>query len=414
MHRIWNHLLVLGLAGFALFFCSGCNFDIWANATGYDPEIEDLKYIVRCEPGTRTLQVYEQQLDGPFSDSRVEREIKVGSPINGKPCSVSTENQGRPFTASDAVDLGLLPSQAPASAAPQRAAGSSARLNDVFKFLVPLVFPPSFPLNDNAKLSPAACPPTLGSYLVNHLQGTVTSFGFCPLAVRREIQVRANPLQLAVTPDGATVLVTSYDSAVTFIDTATDTVTFTLNTPNYNPSGIAISPDGSRAYVTHYLDENPSLLVIDVPNRKLLSTIPLPYDYPRVVVVTPDGAQAWVNYYAGDVITVVDLLSSSISANLTPGGSISMGMAFNPTGTKAFVAASPGLLLVIDTASLTSIARIAVGPSPVDVVADPNGRTVYVNSATRSGTWWIDANKNQLKAAPAASTFGGSMGLVVF
>lgn len=243
----------------------------------------------------------------------------------------------------------------------------------------------------------------------------MTSVGLCPLRVLKEITVTSNPLQAAVMPDGATVLVTSYDSAVTFISTASDTVAFTLATPNYYPSGIAISPDGTRAYVTNYFDSNPALLVIDIPNRKLLSTIPLPLAYPRVVVLTPDGAQAWVNYYSGTEVTIVDTLSGTISRRLNLGIGVSTGMAFNPTGTKAFIATISNLVYVIDTASLSTLAKIAVGPEPNDVIAVANGNKVFVNSPDQAGVWVIDAVHNTLIASPpAATTADGSMGMMIY
>jgi hypothetical protein len=54
--------------------------------------------------------------------------------------------------------------------------------------------------------------------------------------------------------------------------------------------------EGRHPRLRHQYDlENQCLLVIDIPNRKMLSPIPLQFIYPRVVVITPDGTQAWVN-----------------------------------------------------------------------------------------------------------------------
>jgi len=408
--KLINLAITLALGAVAILFISGCNMDPFAYAVGYSPVDNEEPYlVVRCEPGSKTLQAYEGKditnFGTPFTT-----ETPIQSPINGKSCSVSTENQNRPFTESDAVDRGLLARVAqPEQAASPRTAGLAATVGT----LVPLLFPPVFPSSDSGKVS-LNCPATLGSYLVNHVEGTVTSFNLCPtLSVRKEIPVRSNPLQLAVTPDGTTVLVTSYDSALNFIDTATDTV-FTLNLPGYNPSGIAISPDGTRAFLTHYLDSAPALLVIDIPNRKLLSTIPLPFNFPRVVVLTPDGAQAWVNYYSGTLVTIVDTLSGTVSANINFGVPISMGMAFNPTGTKAFIAGSPNTIYIVDTASLSILARVAVGGDPTDVIADPNGKVVYVNSGVTSGTWLVDPINNTLAAAPQSPPSGGSQGLLIY
>jgi YVTN family beta-propeller protein len=279
---------------------------------------------------------------------------------------------------------------------------------------MPLLFPPLFPDSDSQKVL-APCPASVGFYGVNHAEGTVTSLSLCPsLKVNKQITVRSHPLQLAVTPDGSTLLVTSYDNAVNFIDTATDAVTFTLNTPGLYPSGIAISPDGTRAYVTNYFT-NPSLLVIDIPNRKLLSTIPLATAFPRVVVLTPDGTQAWVNYYQGNTVTIVDTLTGLLSHTMNLGTSVSMGMAFNPTGTKAFIA-GPNNVIVVDTATLAILARVTTGNQPTDVVVTPDGRSVLVNSSTQAGLWRIDAIHNTLAAIPdpASPVSRHSMGMLLY
>jgi len=191
MKTTWENLTIFALAAAALFFATGCNFDVWSHAVGYDPDEYDNTYvIVKCEPDTKQLQAYTLQTDfpglpggGPFDQLR-----PIGSPINGKPCSVSTEVQNRPFSESEAIDKGLLPSN---SSQAKAAAGSrsATRLNDNFPGLVPLPFPPAFPNSDAGK-APLNCSATLAAYLVNHLQNTVTIFGLCPLRVLKEIAVR--------------------------------------------------------------------------------------------------------------------------------------------------------------------------------------------------------------------------------
>ncbi len=406
-----NHLLVFLMAAVALVFSTGCNFDLWANATGYDPDADEPYIVVRCNPDTKTLQAYTTNYPVNIP-GYVSGETQVASPINGKSCSVSTENQNRPFTISQAVANGIF--VPPTSNAPLRTAAASApSLVNTFPWLEPLLFGPAFPVMDHGK-GTVNCPAGLEAYLVNHVEGTVTAFSICSMQVLKEITVTPDPLQVAVTPDGKQALVTSYDGAVTFIDTATNTISGTLVLNNYNPSGIAISSDSTRAYVTHYLDLQPSLLVIDIPNRKLLSTIPLPQAYPRVVVLTPDGSQAWVNYYQGSFVTIVDLLTGTVSGSV--GGAASTGMAFNPTGTKAFLAVPPNLLYVVDTATLSTVARLTVGDAPSDVVATPDGKHVLVTSQSQPGTWWVDPRTNKVlgNTVPTGQTTGGSQGLLVF
>src|SRR5215475_5385921 len=104
----------------------------------------------------------------------------------------------------------------------------------------------------------------------------------CTDSILAVIPVTSNPLQVDFTPDGSLALVTSYDSAISFIDMTTNKVVKTLVTsPDVHPSGIAISPDGSRAYVTNFFLINPSVLVIDIASRSILNTIPLGVQYPQ-------------------------------------------------------------------------------------------------------------------------------------
>ena len=101
MGRVCNHLMVLGLALVALLFSAGCTWDLWATAVGYDPDYEapTVYYQIKCKPQSKTLQLYKTQFGGS-SSSITLIDAPVGSPINGKSCSVSTELQGRPFTQS--------------------------------------------------------------------------------------------------------------------------------------------------------------------------------------------------------------------------------------------------------------------------------------------------------------------------
>src|ERR1700731_2961855 len=101
MKLLGSHVLILVLAVVSVIFGSGCAWDIFAIAVGYDPE-KDPYLIVRCDQSTQTLQAYEgADKAGVFGDRSI-RESRVDSPINGKPCSLSTENQNRPFSKSAA------------------------------------------------------------------------------------------------------------------------------------------------------------------------------------------------------------------------------------------------------------------------------------------------------------------------
>jgi YVTN family beta-propeller protein len=381
--------------------CPECNDD-------ERPQEGEHAYVIKCDKQTQALTLY----DATTSNGLYIETLKPGG-LPGHKCSVSSEEYTRAHTLSDAIENANLVAGGQAKISAPAVSTTRTSLVNSFPWLEPLLFAPLLAATDSSKLQ-VNCKPSLQAYMVNHVEGTVTAFGICPLRVLKEIQVRSSPLQVALTPDGALALVTSYDGAVTFIDTATNTVKATLDLTNYNPSGIAISPDGTRAYVTHYLDTLPVLLVIDIPNVKLLSTIPLPQPYPRTVVLTPDGSQAWVNYYTGGVVTVVDLLTGIVAGTVNTSLPVSTGMAFNPTGTKAFLAVYPNQIYVVDTATLAVQTRITVGQSPSDVVMTVGGARVLVNSEVEAGNWWIDARTNKLLGHSTSSGgTAGSLGLLL-
>jgi len=91
-----------------------------------------------------------------------------------------------------------------------------------------------------------------------------------------------------------------------------------------------------------------------------------------------------------------------------------MGMAFNRTGTKAYVAGEPNVVFVIDTSSLATLARVNVGSLPCDIVVDKNGKDVWVSGAGQTGVWRVNAISNKLTGVPDSPQLGRTMGLLIF
>ena len=268
-----------------------------------------------------------------------------------------------------------------------------------------LPFPPIGPLSSPPPTP--TCDPTSSFFVVNHYENTVTRLNACPLSFSAAIPVASNPLQVAITPDGSTAVVSSYDNAVNFIDTNTNTSSTMNVSSSLHPCGVAITPDGKRAYVTNLYDVGASVLVIDIASRSLVATIPVNSFYPQNVSITPDGSQAWVTYYQNNAVTVIDTLTNTVATNLAV--PMAQGIAFDPAGTTAYVASSstPGQLYLIDTSNFNTIKEIPLGSQPVDVAVSPDGALVFVNNFG-GGTSVIDRLSNQVigTVATAAGTRG--------
>ena len=110
-----------------------------------------------------------------------------------------------------------------------------------------------------------------------------------PPVVDRAIPVGTSPLWIAITPDGATALVTDFQSgAVTPIALPTDTALPAVAVGGA-PYAIAITPDGRTAYVT---DGNgntvtPIDLSASPPARGAAVTVG---NLPRGIAISPHGA----------------------------------------------------------------------------------------------------------------------------
>ena len=326
---------------------------------------------------------------------------EVNGPFNGEDCEYSDVDTAR-LHAIIAERGPVLP--------PVNDAVEPRRdvLENVFGRLSPIPGAPFFTKNSGL---PQTCSMTSTFYMVNHVRDTVSHYALCPLQVIRRIGVRSRPLQAELTPDGSTLVVTSYDSGITLIDTATDTVTATINTPNRYPNGIAISRDGQLAYVTNYNDVSSGVFVVDLGTRQIVANIPTSA-FPKSVLLTPDGSQLWVLYYQGGSIDIIDTLTLTLNGSVPVNGQADTGMAFNPTGTRAYIAVRRGQLAVIDTATLQYVTTLLVDANPTDVVFTPDGDNIFVRG-TSGELWRIDARHDRVVGHLPVGGLAG-MGLAIF
>ncbi len=255
----------------------------------------------------------------------------------------------------------------------RRKAASSAPAAYLPQPLLDLPFPAR---NSGAQSTSFNCSPSQPDVLqVNHDNASVNRITTCRGSVPVTIPVVKRPLQIAITPDGRTALVTSYDNAVNFIDLGSNQVTFTLQTgSNIFPNGIAITHDGAYAYITNFLPAHASLVKIDLTARAIVATMPVG-GYPQNLFLTPDGAQLYMTFPYGNLVSIIDTQTFTDAFDLTVQGP--RGIAFNSTGTKAYIAsagnpdsATLGIVEQFDTGTftVTNTYRVGLGPNDVAVL----------------------------------------------
>jgi DNA-binding beta-propeller fold protein YncE len=251
-------------------------------------------------------------------------------------------------------------------------------------------------------------------FQVNHDNASVNRIGTCPFQFKATIPVATRPLQIAITPDGSTMLVTSFDNAVNFINPATNQVTFTLNTGTINPNGLAITPDGAFAYITNFVTgaEGASISKIDLSSQTIVQTIPAFGSYPQNLILSPDGAQLYVTYPYENVVQILDTLTNlPVAAISVPAP---RDIAFNSKGTKAYIAeagnpdsATMGVVQLFDTNTFQLGTTYQVGLGPNDIAVLYGDRYVVTSNYEGQSTSMIDTITGAVQTTAATGPISG-------
>jgi YVTN family beta-propeller protein len=312
-------------------------------------------------------------------------------------------NEGEPIDLPDLPDFPPPPKPLSPLGLPESPRAVANVATQFMPFPMRLPFHPAY----SGVAAPATirpCDPTLATIIAipESKSNTVYFLNTCAGTVKR-VTVGAHPAAAAATPDGRLLLVSNLNAAnLSVVDLTSMTTVATISLPtSFNgqpaqPTAIAITPDGTRAYVTDH-DDIPGSVVylIDIPNRKFLSTIPVGA-FPASIAITPDGSQVWVPSRGDSNITVIDTMTNTPTVTI---GNVTLatGIAFNPTGTRAYAAEgieTGGAVLVIDTSSYTAIASIPVGNLPHAVAVSPSGHDVFVTNALSNFISQINPNTN--------------------
>src|SRR5262249_5607348 len=182
----------------------------------------------------------------------------------------------------------------------------------------------------------------------------VTTQGWDLTPVGQQITLGDRPMGIALSPDGKTILVSNDGSSaiesLMVIDRASGDIVQTINyqAPKALWIGVAFSPDGTHAYAS--AGGNNKIRVYDVAGQHLTETTPIVLP----VLTGPNGKPI----------------------NLYPAG-----LSISPDGHTLYVADNLGdRMSVIDLATSTVTATIAVGHNPFTTLVSKDGKTVYVSN----------------------------------
>src|SRR2546430_133518 len=172
------------------------------------------------------------------------------------------------------------------------------------------------------------------AYVPTHKSNSVSVINTASSSVVAVVPVGVQPLQAAISPDGAFAYITNSgwflgnlgNNDVSVISTVTNTVVGTVSTPTY-PIAIAITPDGASAYVATNGDNIVS--VISTASNTATASVPVG-SIPRGVAITPDGAFAYVSNRMSDDVSVISTATNAVVATIPGVALLPEGIAIKP------------------------------------------------------------------------------------
>ena len=220
-----------------------------------------------------------------------------------------------------------------------------------------------------------------------------------PVGAPIDLRGEADPVAIAITPDGTRAYVANNDSAdVSVIDTRTNQILGPRISASLSPFDIAVTPDGSAVYVVNNIDDRNGFGVTAIDTRSNLVSASIPIsDIPRKVVVHPHLSLAYV--LMSRDITVIDTRTNQIAGGIEmPPGTA--GIAITPDGKTLYVGL-PGTVLAIDTRTNQAVGLpIPVGNGTESLAVSPDGKAVYVSNQESDSVSVIDTGKNQVTTIP--------------
>lgn len=251
--------------------------------------------------------------------------------------------------------------------------------------------------------------PRMRAYIPNSLGSTVSVIDLHEPAILETIAVGKYPRGVAVSQDGLVYVASQLSDIVSIIRIVDNKIVGAIPVDK-GPYGVVVSPDGREVYVTHaghFPAYGNTVSVIDAKTRQVVGTIRVGRQ-PIGIAVSPDGQRLYVadqwspqpdapdaDWHSGlSVIEVATRASRTIDLD----AGMATGIAVSPDGTYLYVAheTPAGIIRVVRTSDLTTVAKVAVGNGPFGVAVSPDGKSVY---ATNLGTAAADKTVSVIRTA---------------
>jgi len=201
-----------------------------------------------------------------------------------------------------------------------------------------------------------------------------------PLAASQPAPAPGNPGGVAVSPDGAFVMLANNVDGGAFygLDAASGQIVATVAVGAGSvPAGVAMSPDARTAYLL--FSGSDSIEVFDIATRSVTASIRLAMA-PTCLAVSPDGQRAYVTSATADMVKVIDTATNQILTTWA-GFSAPSGIAVSPDGSRIYVTnRSANSVSVVRRVDGILEASIPTGTEPVCIAMAPDGKRAFVTN----------------------------------
>jgi DNA-binding beta-propeller fold protein YncE len=186
------------------------------------------------------------------------------------------------------------------------------------------------------------------------------------------VGVGETPTDVTFDPTGTIALVTNqFDPSVGFIDVATGKQTLVIR-GSATMFRVLVAQDGQRAYAT---ESDGKLLVINLPSRTLVTTVPIPNDANGLAFGAGDSL-LYVSSMRG-VLTTVNLKSNTPVRTWTLGG-VLQDVAVSPDGGTLYVAhEETGTIDVVSSATGAVTSKITTPAGVFGLELAIDGKTLW-------------------------------------
>lgn len=215
--------------------------------------------------------------------------------------------------------------------------------------------------------------------------------------VTGEVKGLTNVHGLAGTPDGKFLIAGSYDGRERGGNAPAKPagVSADEHAAHHKPSS---NEPGAKS------SEISTLTIISTADKSVVRRIDVP-GVVHHVAASPDGRFAAVTHPAEDSISVVDLKTYKVVADV-PTGSFPNYAEFSPDSKTVYVSnAGNGTVSAVDTARWIVLWNAVVGAAPEHVVLSKDGATLYVNNVDDGSVSVLDtAERKVVKTIPVGDT----------